>query len=503
MLLAAALVLASSACQSLSALLPARPTTATATPNAPAQQPAWEDVDTYRSAMLAASADDVTQIDRPTFYHIQAQLELGGEQPHIHAVQDTHYTNRTDQTLDSLYFRLWPNKPSYGSQMTFSQIRIAGREAELDYQADKTALGLTLSPTLPPGQAVDVHMEYDVSVPHENGQGYGTYNYQDGVLLLSNFFAMVAVYDANGWNLSVAPDYGDPVYAETSFFDAEITAPATMTVITSGSTKEKQENADGTRTWTCLSGPMRDFMLVVSDQLQSSSTALGYLRVNSYYRKDQQQVGEQALGYARDALRAYQQSFGPYPFAEFDVVEAPITAGGMEYPGVVLLAQQYYEQGGEYFEFVTAHEVAHQWWYSLVGDDQVNTPWLDESLANFSTVYYYESVYERGRADLAFQNYVASRYQTAVSKKHDAPVNKPVAEYTPEDYGYIVYGKGAVFFSELRKELGDDGMLTFLQAYLKDRKYKLTTGDDLLRVAEQTSGQNLRVLYDKWILNDN
>jgi aminopeptidase N len=421
-------------------------------------RPAWQDLDTYRAAMLSTAADDITLLEQPTLYHIVARLYLDGDQPHLHVVQDTRYTNRTGQPLDWLYFRVWPNKPSYGSQMTFSQIRVAGREPALDDQADNTALGLAQSPALPAGESVDVHMEYDVSVPQENGQGYGTYNFQDGVMLLSNFFAMVAVHDANGWNLSVAPDYGDPIYAETSLFDIEFTAPAAMTVIASGSTREKHENADGTQTWTLVTGPMRDCMVVVSDQLQVSSTAVGYLRVNSYYRADQKAVGEQALGYARDALRAYQQSFGPYPFAELDVVEAPITAGGMEYPGVVLLAQQYYEQGGEYFEFVTAHEVAHQWWYSLVGDDQVNTPWLDESLANFSTVYYYESTYDRDRADLAFKNYVASRYEAALNKKHDAPVNKPVAEYTPEDYGYIVYGKGAVFFSELRKVLGDDGM---------------------------------------------
>jgi hypothetical protein len=492
-------LLLSSACQALQTLV--RPTpAATPTPTVPAT-PAWEEPATYRVAMLSSAADDVNKIEQPTFYHIHARLDLSGPQPRVYATQDTHYTNRTPVDLDTLAFRLFPNKPSYGSALTFSKLTVGGGDPASEYQSEKTALVLTLPHWLPCGQSVDVHMEYDVTIPKDNVQGYGTFNYQDGILLLSNFFPLVAVYDAGGWSLSLAPDYGDPVYAEASFFSLEFSAPKGYTVVTSGSTTGKQDNEDGTVTWSCVSGPMRDMMVVVSDRFESTSTAVGFIRVNSYYLAEHKRSGEQVLGYARDALRAYQRSFGLYPFAELDVVEAPIYAGGMEYPGLVMVAEQYYPQGGEYFEFIAAHEVAHQWWYSLVGDDQVNTPWLDESLANFSTVYYYEATYDRARAELVFQNYVASRYQSAKNKGADNIVNQPVAAFSPEDYGLIVYGKGAVFFSELRKKLGDEAMLAFLRAYFQDREYKLTTGDDLLRVAEQSSGQDLHEFYQQWILS--
>jgi len=250
-----------------------------------------------------------------------------------------------------------------------------------------------------------------------------------------------------------------------------------------------------------VSGPMRDMIVVVSDRLASSSTAVGFTRVNSYYLPEHRETGEAVLSYARDGLRAYQQSFGSYPFAELDVVEAPISAGGMEYPGLVMVAESQYQAGGDYLEFVAVHEVAHQWWYSLVGNDQVNEPWLDESLANFSVVYYYEYVYDRTRAELVFENYVRSRYQKALDLGHDNVVSQPVAAFSPEDYGYIVYGKGAVFFYELRQKLGDERMLAFLRAYLKDREYKLSTPDDLLRVAQESTGEDLASFYEQWILS--
>jgi len=165
-----------------------------------------------------------------------------------------------------------------------------------------------------------------------------------------------------------------------------------------------------------------------------------------------------------------------------------------------MVANQQYAHGGEYFEFVTAHEVAHQWWYSMVGNDQVNVPWLDESLTNFSTVYYYEYAYGRTRADLVFKNFVERSYQNAKAEGRDGIVYQPVEAFAPKDYGPIVYGKGAVFFYELREKLGHAVFLDVLRAYLEDRKYKLATPDDLLRVAEQVSGQELDDFYAEWIL---
>ena len=489
-------------CRSLA--LPMRPTaTATPAPTAtPPPTPAWQQADTYRAAMLATAADDVQAIESPTYYHIRARVEFQEGAPRVYVVQDTRYTNRTDTPLDAVYFRLFPNKPSFGSELRFSWVTVEGRSAELDDQAEGTAVGVSLPRPLPPGESTQIHMEYEVTVPVDNVRGYGTFNYQDGILLLSNFYAVVAVYEEGGWNLSLAPDYGDPGYAETSFFTVEITVPKGDVVISSGSVTDRRQNDDGTTTWTCLSGPMRDFMVVISERLESSSLAVGFVRVNSYYLPEHRTTGEQVLLYARDSLRAFQQSFGLYPFAEFDVVEAPIFAGGMEYPSLILIGEQYYGQVGEFLEFVVAHEVAHQWWYSLVGNDQVNDPWLDESLANFSIVYYYENTYDRDRADLAFQQFVQRRYEQIRGTERDVAVAQPVAAFAPSDYGPVVYGKGAVFFSKIREELGDALFLEVLRAYLQDRKYKLSRADDLLRIAEQVSGQELDDLYGKWILNE-
>lgn len=492
--------LVSASCGRLPALVkPPVTSVATATPEPP---PVWLSPEAYRIAMVPASADDVDLVANPTIYHIRARLFLGASQPRIQVDQTTYYTNHSGDHLDRIYFRLFPNKPSFGSELVLAQVQVEERDATLDYQSERTAVGVALPTSLAPGKTVEIQMKYNATVPVDNARGYGTYNYQDGILLLSNFFAGVAVYEAGGWNLALAPDYGDPVFAETSLFWVEVTAPQDLVLVSSGSNLAKVKNDDGTVTWTLVSGPMRDLMLVGSSRFESDSLAVGHIRVNSYFVPEHREAGKKMLQFARDALRAYQESFGTYPFAEFDVVEAPVS-GGMEYPGLILLDSKQYATPGEYLEFVTAHEVAHQWWYSLVGNDQVNQPWLDEGLTNFSVVYYYEHVYGPDRARLAFDNYVAARYLRLKASGVDAVVNQPVSAFTPELYSAIVYGKAALFFQEVRTELGDETFLAILRAYLNDRRYGIARPEDWLRVAEQVSGQDLTGLYSRWILEAN
>jgi aminopeptidase N len=82
------------------------------------------------------------------------------------------------------------------------------------------------------------------------------------------------------------------------------------------------------------------------------------------------------LAAARRSLDTFSAAFGAYPYPELDVVLGAFPDfGGMEYPTIVF---------SEVDRYTVAHEIAHQWWYGLVGNDQYAAPWLDESLATWS-----------------------------------------------------------------------------------------------------------------------
>ena len=205
------------------------------------------------------------------------------------------------------------------------------------------------------------------------------------------------------------------------------------------------------------------------------------------------------LGFATEALRIFGGRFGPYPYTELDVVATPTTAAGIEYPGLIVIAERLYD-GGDYLEWVVVHEVAHQWWYNVVGNDQVDEPWLDEALTQYSTSLYFEDRYGKAKADQIRQIAFWDRYRQAREEGRDRAVAGPVASFEAEDYGLIVYAKGPLFFHHLRELVGDPVFDDILRAYFQQHRYRIATPESFLAVAEGVSGRDLDALYQRWIL---
>jgi aminopeptidase N len=185
---------------------------------------------------------------------------------------------------------------------------------------------------------------------------------------------------------------------------------------------------------------------------------------------------------------------GAYPFAELDLVDAPGAFGGIEYPGLILIGVV---DGSRFFETATVHEVGHQWFYSLVGSDQLLEPWLDEGAASYTEVLYTEAI----KGEDAARRYLDG-FRGALSfvDNPDLPIGLPVAEYAAaRAYGPIVYAKGALFFDALRGELGDETFFAFLQSYYADYRYGFATAADFQAAAEQTCACTLGALFDLWV----
>ncbi len=467
---------------------------------APAPAADWNDLTLYQAAMLPQFAGDVAQLDDPTQYHIDLSVEM--ETLTLTGSQRLLYTNNEAVELGEIYFRLFPNTPGYGGRLSVERILVNGQEPEVSYELSDTAMKVVLAEPLAPEAQVDILIDFRVIVPESNQHGYGAFNYENGIMALAGFYPLVPVYDDEGWNVELAPDYGDAVYSDTALYDLHLTVPADMVVATSGSTVSETANDDGTRTLHCVSGPMRDFNVIMSRDFVVKSATVGQTTVNSFYLPMDEAAGERVLQYASDALRTYNERFGLYPFVEFDAVETPITAAGIEYPGLIVIAQRFYEEGqeGGFFEFATAHEVAHQWWYSMVGSDQVDEPWLDEALTNYSTFIYFEDIHGQQEAQSILVHYFEGAYRRLVEEGRDAMVAQPVTAFSKEDYGPIVYGKGPLFFHALRQEVGEETYFAIMKEYLRQHKYKIATPESFMRVAESVSGRDLDAIYKQWIL---
>ena len=473
----------------------------TLTPTEAAEPPLPE---IYAPAMRPGFVDDLAAVGPVSRYRIEVVVDP--EQSVVSGRQVVRYVNNDPTPLEAVYFRLYPNLPGYGGAIQVSDLRVEGEGVVGSLEVADTALRVPLPRPLPAGGETEIALDFRVTVPLAVGEGYAQLIYLQDVMALANFYPLIPAYDLencarfgnceDGWNIEYAVPYGDVGFSDTALYEVSVTVPEGWTVVASGSTVGRETDPEGHVTWHLVSGPMRDFNLVLSPRFDLLTETVADVVVNSYFLPEDAAGGERALRWAADSLALFDQRFGPYPFAEFDVVATPTTAGGIEYPGLIVMPITNYQEEGGFFQLATIHEVAHQWWYSLVGNDQQDEPWLDEALAQYSTALYYEL--NLGWEDAGTEMF-GPWYEGVRGTDQDGAINLPVAAYTEPLYGALVYGKGPLFLQALHEAVGDDLFWAILQTYYEAYRYGIASGPDFLAVVDQVSGADLSALYEEWL----
>jgi aminopeptidase N len=220
--------------------------------------------------------------------------------------------------------------------------------------------------------------------------------------------------------------------------------------------------------------------------------------VRSYFLPEDAVVARSALYNAVAALQIYSDQFGPYPYREMVVVQAPLTYRGMEFPGMSLIGTQVYNKHLGDLETLVVHEIAHQWWYNQVGNDQTQNPWLDEGLAEFSMYYYYRERYGAPAADKLRRSRWEVPLRATVERGADAAIGRPVIDYG-NNYETIIYGKGALFFAALRDEMGEEAFQKLLRSYLERYRWRIATPAGFRALAEEIAARELGALFREWV----
>ena len=412
--------------------------------------------------------------------------------------QQVTFPNTTARALEEIVFRLYPNLPQYGGRLEVASVWVDGEGIAPTLRANNTALAIPLAAPLAPGASADVSLTFEVQIP-EREAGYVLFGHSQGVWSLPDAYPLLAVHDGKTWREDIAPAHGDAVFAAAGLYEVSLTLPSTLTLVATGSIVQAPDAGDA-RTYQIRGGPLREFAWLASADYRVKEITTQGVRVRSHYLLGDDAAGEAALHTAAAALRVYSEAFGPYPFPVMDVVEAPLEYYGMEYPGLNLIGLDLYRSRRNQLEDRVVHEIAHQWWYAQVGNDPVNVPWLDEGLAEYSMATYYVAVYGQARANTLINQRWLVPYLTAVDEGRDTVVNRPSASFGPE-YEIMVYGKAALFFDALRQELGTEGYLSVLRAYVERYRWRIATPGDFLNVAEEVSGQELDRMYNHWILS--
>jgi hypothetical protein len=358
---------------------------------------------------------------------------------------------------------------------------------------------------------------------HGGGGDYGLLAMGDGVRSFANFYAVLGRRDSNGWQLEDASTLGDLGADRLGHVRMRLLLPQGLNAVASGvALGVPRDLPSGKRVQEFVAGFVRDVSVLVSDRLQVREARVGDVLVRSHFLAADQAAGERVLATACGALELFERSFGPYPYADFDLVEAPLVggAGGVEFSGLVTLASMFYRKPGsrsgttvpgleaqqELFdamlELVTAHEVAHQYWYGLVGSDSRADPFLDEGLAQFSALLYVEAAHGKERAALEAERQVAMNYRLMRTLGlADGPVLQPVVAFeSPVRYAGLVYGKGPLMYRALREALGERALFAVLRQYVRDWAFRVAPRGALLATfARAGHAAKVQPLWQRWL----
>ena len=475
-----------------------------ATPAAPTPVPdpmqiPWDDRSIFKSGLITSEQHVLDELNGASVYHIEFTLadNLNAKT----GTEEIRYTNKEDVELNEVHFRLFPN--ILGGEMTVSNLTINDQPVTPEYDLNDSLMIVRLPAPLEIGQSIVFKMDYSVTVPRSLQLNYGVLAYANEVLALAHAYPVIAVYDDEGWNAEIPPQDGDVAYQDVAFYIVQIRAPKGVTLVTSGRTISLDEDGQ-TQVLTVANGPARDFYLAASPNYEEFSQTFGEVTIRAYAPAGDKEGAEFAIDVASRSMEVFSQRYAPYPYTELDIVSTPTLALGIEYPGAIAITSRIYDIDSEingtpaniYMESTVAHEVGHQWFYSLVGDDQLDDPWLDESLTQFITLQYYIDRYGAGPAD-GFKSSLEGRWARVGNAK--IPIGMPVANYQGAEYSAIVYGRGPLFFVALQDEMGRDAFDSFMKEYTETLSWDIATPEYLQTLAETHCACELQPLFDEWV----
>jgi len=263
------------------------------------------------------------------------------------------------------------------------------------------------------------------------------------------------------------PNHGDPFVTPVSPL-VKVRIETDRKLVIASTADRVSVSANGLIQWFEARN-VRDVTVTAAPDFRTRSVLVGSVRVRSWYRSGANAAT--ILDAAADAVRAYQSRLGPYPYKVFKVVQS---AGGygMESPGLIWIP---YGLGSANLRYLVSHETAHQWFYSLVGNDQARQPFADEAVADFLA----RDITGTRRS---------SRCSTGL-------LDRTIYSYTSSCYYEIVYIQGGNILNEARRRMGSTPFWSALRKYVADHRYGLSGTSTLLRALDDGTPLDLSKLF--------
>jgi hypothetical protein len=487
----------------------------------------------------------------------QIELKIDFDALSYSGSERVRWINRGDHASSTLYFHLYSNLRVEGGaasiadepRIEITKVRHAATDAPLPFALEEqgTTLRVNLRESVPVGGSVEVALDFRGSVPEIDAEESAITTHvikqvsaalrneremrraRDlnfrcrGVMLLGSAYPVLAVHDGDDWRRRLEPGIGDLIFNESADYEVAVTSAAGVKVFAPGTEQERTDSPDVKR----FSGiALRDFAIVAGRSLRSEQTTVGQTTLRSVFLAEHERVGKQVLAASAAALRVFSAHFGSLPYKTITIAEAPLVAGlgSSEFSGLLVIASAFYvdfdspairnlpeiirEQRPaveQSLEWTVAHLMAHEWWGTAVGNDPWREPVLDEALACWSALLYYEAIHGKDQAAMVREDQLLGVYRLyRTFGGEDLNANRASRDYRNSfQYAAIVSTKGAMMLVVLRNLLGDEKFFAALSSYYKANQFEIARMEDLQGafIAESPLEQRRTVArtFNRWL----
>jgi len=473
------------------------------------------------------------------------------------------YKNNSPQTLDYIYFHLWPN--AYQNQATpfakqqlengdtkfwFSKPSQKGYMNKLDFKANAEVCKaemdtgsieickVFLNQPLKTGETVRISTPFHVKLPETFSRlGHVGQSYQ-----ITQWYPKPAVFDKYGWHPISYLDQGE-FYSEFGSFDVSITLPKNYVVGATGDLQNAEEmkwldslaettkridayapdlsfpaSSKETKTLRYTQKNIHDFGWFADKRYHvlKGEVELPYSKKKvttwSLFTNRQANLWNKAPEYLHDAIYYYSLWIGEYPYSQVTAVDGALSAGGgMEYPNVTVIGE---ERSAFSLDEVITHEVGHNWFYGMLGSNEREHSWMDEGINSYYEYRYIRTKYPDRKFVGRFPAGIAKSfdllqykhkymmdlgYQFMARENRDEPLEQNASEFTKFNYGVCVYGKSMLIFDYLEAYLGTEKFDAIMKKYFVEWQYKHPQPEDIRRVFEEETGKDLSWFFDDLI----
>ena len=425
--------------------------------------------------------------------------------PKEHTISGTETViirNTSADAWDQLCFRDYPSDKRFQKKINsgiteitdISIIYPSGKKAKGTYERDKedgTILFFGLEKALKPEELIKISFDFCTYIP-KNDDRFG---YSENSHCLGYFFPILSIYEEGDWVNHPTFAMGECAYSECAEFDVKVKVPEGYTVITTG---EEVPNAEQL---TFRAENVRDFTMIIGNNYDVATADWNGVEVNSYYVRGNEEGGKKILEAAIDAMEAYSEAIGPYPYASIDYAETSFEGGalGMEYPQLIMIQEGLGSldqiHNLDLTRLVTAHETAHQWFYGIIGNDQYKEAWIDEGFATYLENVFYEHIGELTFEEIFSRTALPASFSGNQRLGGEA-LNQSYSDFPNSNaYARTVYTRGGEFLLTLRNTMGDEAFYAAVREIYEKYRFEEVNTEQVLDIFKSYTEEDLTGLY--------